>query len=166
MEQIQNPENHDVSITKSYKIEKNKLKGELRYSLFTDTGDDDDEMSLKMEYTMLVFVNLSNIAGYQVPSDQISRFNDADVKKEFNGDFGCTAFINNPKSSYSKGYKYMNVDFFYKKKQGLVMRVFLFNDEKFIGMNSKGEISLDSPFAANYHSFKFMEKDKKGNYIK
>ena len=59
----------------------------------------------------------------------------------------------------------MMVEFFYKEKQGLVMRTFLFNDIDFIGINANGSISPDSVWFANYHTFKFMEKDKSGNYI-
>lgn len=165
MKQIKNLENRDVAITQSFKVERNKLKGELRYSLFTDVGDTEDEDNLKIEYATWVMVCLLNIAGYDLSPGSISRFNDSDVKAEFNGDFGCTAFIKNPKSDYGKGYKYMMVDFFYKKGQGLVMRVFLFNDMKFSGMDGKGGISMESPLFVNYHSFKFMEKDKDGKYI-
>ncbi|WP_428768643.1 hypothetical protein V1L52_08180 [Treponema sp. HNW] len=159
----QNKQNNDVNITQTFKIEKNGQKGELRYSLFTDMGEDDSD--IKMQYAMWVFMCINNIAGFEVPSNIISSFNDNDVKNEFNGNFGCTAFLQDPKSEYSEGYKYMMVEFFYKEKQGLVMRVFLFNGIDFAGINEDGSISAESPLFTNYHTFRFMEKDENGNFI-
>ena len=163
MKVIENLDNNDVAITQTFSISKNGKSGELRYSLFTDCGEDDND--LQIQYAMWVFMCINNIAGFEVPSNSISSFNKEDVKKEFNGDFGCTAFIKNPKSEYTNGFKYMMVEFFYKEKQGLVMRTFLFNDIEFIGINSDGSISSDSPLFSNYHTFKFIEKDKSGDYI-
>ena len=157
-------ENDDVAITNSFTIKKNNLSGEVRYSLFTDTGDGDDE-DINAQYAMWVFMCLNNIAGYEVDGSNISVFNDDDVKKEFNGDFGCTTFIMDPKSQYGEGYKYMDVEFFYRKGQGLVMRAFLFNDVAFLGLNRDGTMSQDSPLFQNYHTFRFMEKDSDGNFI-
>ena len=45
------------------------------------------------------------------------------------------------------------------------MRTFLFNDIKFIGINPDESIPSDNPLFSNYHTFKFMEKDKSRNYI-
>ncbi|MBP5359623.1 MAG: hypothetical protein J6Y69_10655 [Treponema sp.] len=163
MKSVKNKKNPDVDVTQTFQVKKNKLKGELRYSLFTDCGGDDCD--LEIQYAMWVYMCLNNVAGYEVPGDAISSFNDEDVKYEFNGDFGCTAFIQDPKSEYAKGYKYMMVEFFYKKDQGLVMRTFLFNDVAFVGIDEQGMISEDSPLFSNYHSFKFMEKDESGNFI-
>ena len=59
----------------------------------------------------------------------------------------------------------MMVEFFCKEKQGVVMRVFLFNDLAFIGINENGQLSPDSTWFANYHTFEFMEKDAKGNFV-
>ncbi len=160
---IDSKENDDVAITQAFEINKNNIKGELRYSLFTDMGG--DPSLLKIQYSMWVMICLNNIAGYEVSSDSVSNFNDHDVKQEFNADFGCTTFIKNPKSDYSKGYKYMMVDFFCRKDQGIVMRAYLFNDMDFIGVDKNGNISSSSPLFSNYHSFKFMEKDKAGHYI-
>lgn len=163
MKVSENKKNEDVSITQTFLINKNDINAEVRYSLFTDIGKDDSD--LKMQFAMWVFMCLNNIAGYEVPANAISSFNDEDVKKEFNGDFGCTAFLQAPKSDYAKDYKYMMVEFFCKEKQGIVMRAFLFNDLGFVGINEKGQLASDSIWFANYHTFKFMEKDKKGNFI-
>lgn len=163
MKVAENLDNNDVAITQSFSINKNGKSGEVRYSLFTDCGEDDSD--LQIQYAMWVFMCINNIAGFEVPGNAISSFNNEDVKKEFNGDFGCTAFLQDPKSEYSNGFKYMMVEFFYKEKQGLVMRTFLFNDIDFIGINANGSISPDSVWFTNYHTFKFMEKDKSRNYI-
>ena len=163
MDVAENLNNNDVAITKTFTINKNGKSGEVRYSLFTDC--DEDDAFLEMQYAMWVFMCINNIARYEVPDNAIRNFKNKDVKKEFNGDFGCTAFLQDPKSEYSKGFKYLMVEFFYKKKQGLVMRTFLFNDIDFIGVKANGKISPDSVLFANYHTFKFMEKDKSGNYI-
>ena len=160
---IDNNQNEDVNVTQTFSITRNKINAEVRYSLFTDKGEDDSD--LQMQFAMLVFMCINNIAGFEVPGNSISSFNNDDVKKEFNGDFGCTAFLQDPKSDYAKGYKYMMVEFFCKEKQGVVMRTFLFNDLGFIGINEKGQISPDSIWFANYHTFAFMEKDKNGNFI-
>jgi len=155
--------NNDVDITQSFMIRKNNTEGELRYSLFTDTvGNKDD---LKIQYAMWVYICANNIAGFDVANNSFSNFNDNDVKNEFNGDFGCTTFIQNPKSDYGDGYKYMMVEFFHKLDQGLVMRVFLFNSIDFLGMDNDGNILSSSPLFTNYHTFKFMEKNEKGDYI-
>ena len=45
------------------------------------------------------------------------------------------------------------------------MRVFLFNDLEFIGITENGQLSPDSAWLANYHTFEFMEKDENGNFF-
>lgn len=130
---------------------------------FADCGKDDSD--LQIQYIMWIFMCINNIAGFEVPGENITSFNNEDVKNEFNGNFGCTSFIQNPISEYSKGYKYMMVEFFYKEKQGLVMRAFLFNNLDFIGMTEDGLILSDSALFTNYNTFRFMEKDESGNYI-
>ncbi len=163
MKVVDNIQNEDVNVTQTFSINKNKINAEVRYSLFTDIGEDDSD--LQMQFSMLVFMCINNIAGFEVPGNAISSFKNEDVKKEFNGDFGCTAFLQDPKSDYAKDYKYMMVEFFCKEKQGVVMRVFLFNDLAFIGINENGQLTPDSIWFANYHTFEFMEKDAKGNFV-
>ena len=160
MEEIENKENDDVTVTKSFKITKNGLEGELRYSLFADTGTTKEDLNL--QFAMWVFMCLNNIAGYEVPGNTISSFDDNDVKKEFNGDFGCTTFLQNPKSGYAEGYKYIMAEFFYKEGQGIVMRAYLFNDINFAGITKDG-IAEDSPLFSNYHTFKFVGENKAAN---
>ena len=160
MEEIENKENDDVAVTKSFKITKNGLEGELRYSLFADTGTTKED--LKLQFAVWVFMCLNNIAGYEVPGNTISFFDDNDVKKEFNGDFGYTTFLQNPKSGYAEGYKYIMAEFFYKDGQGIVMRAYLFNDINFAGITKDG-IAEDSPLFSNYHTFKFVGENKAAN---
>lgn len=164
MKVIESKDNNDIAITQSFEIKKNTIQGEARYSLFTDLGG--DAQSLGMQYAMWVFMCTNNIAGYEVSFDSITSFNDSDVKNEFNGDFGCTTFIKNPLSEYAEGYNFMMVEFFYRAEQGLVMRAFLFNDFEFLGIDETGNILTSSPLFSNYHTFRFMDKDSSGNYIK
>ena len=151
MQIIPNLSNNDVTVTQSFKLG----DGELRYSLFTDLGGSED--TLQIDYAMWVFMCLSNISGREITGNQISVFNDSDVQAEFNGDFGCTAFIVSPSSEYSKGYSFMMVEFFYKKNQGLVMRTFLFNDISFAGISPDGQMNPDNILNRNYHTFRFMD---------
>lgn len=160
---LENKENDDVSVTQTFLINRNEIQAEVRYSLFTDTGNNEND--LQLQFAMWVFMCINNAAGYEVPANEITSFKDSDVKKEFNGDFGCTAFLQDPKSNYAEGYKYMMVEFFCKKNQGIVMRTFLFNDVAFVGINEKGQLSPDSIWLANYHTFAFMEKDENGKFI-
>ncbi len=163
MKVIENKQNEDVNVTQTFSINKEKTNAEVRYSLFTDIGEDDND--LQIQFSMLVFMCINNIAGFEISENAISAFKNEDVKNEFNGDFGCTAFLQNPASDYAKDYKYMMVEFFCKEKQGVVMRVFLFNDLSFIGINENGQLSSDSIWLSNYHTFEFMEKDKNGSFI-
>ena len=107
---------------------------------------------------------VSNITGIDPSEVSLSAFNDADVKQEFNGDFGCTGFFQDPQSDYADGYKYLMVEFFYKNGQGLVMRSFLFNDINFLGLTEQG-ISVDSIWYQNYHTFEFMERGPDGSWV-
>ena len=163
MDILESSPNNDVNVTQAFSISRNGISGEVRYSLFTDTGNDDSDLNL--QFSMWVFMCLNNIAGFEVPFNAISSFNNSDVKNEFNGDFGCTVFLQDPQSDYADGFKYMMVEFFYKDRQGIVMRTFLFNDFDFIGIDQNGQLSPDSIWFANYHTFEFMEKDQNGNFF-
>lgn len=151
---IESKENPDVAVTRTYKIKKGNEEGELRYSLFTDTGTDDS--NAKMQAYIWALVCTKNMAGYDFPSKSLTPYGDNDVKGEFNGDYGFNAFIKSPKSVYSEGYNYIYADFFYKIGQGLVVRTFLFKDISFTGVNDDGSIKSDSAMFTNYDSFKFF----------
>lgn len=156
-------QNDDVAITQAFEISKDNIKADVYYSLFTDTGG--AEESLMMDYVMWVFMCVNNSVGYEVDLEALSVFNNSDVQQEFNGDFGCTGFFQNPVSDYANGHQYMMVEFFYKQNQGLVMRSFLFDDIGFMGITEDGHMSPDSLWLANYHTFEFMEKNDKGEFI-
>lgn len=108
---------------------------------------------------MWAFMCSSSIAAFKILFESYSNYNDSDVANEFNGDFGCMTFIQNPQSGYSEGYKFMIAEYFYRNNQGIVMRVFLFNDIDFIGINPDGSISETSLWFNNYHTFKFMDEE-------
>ncbi len=163
MQIADNPDNNDVGITQTFTINKKGISGEVRYSLFTDCEKDDSDLSL--QYAMMVYMCLNNIAGFEVPSSYISVFRNEDVAAEFNGDFGCSVLLQDCISEYADGFKYMMVEFFYKYQQGLVMRTFLFNELDFLGLTVDGSILADGPWYSNYHTFRFMERDSSGKYI-
>lgn len=152
---IESKENPDIAVTRTYKIKKGDEEGELRYSLFTDTGT--DESNAKMQAYIWSLVCTKNIAGYDFPSKGLTPYGDNDVKGEFNGDCGFNAFIKSPTSEYAEGYNYIYADFFYKKGQGLVVRSFLFKDISFAGVNPDGTAKPDSALFTNYDSFKFFD---------
>lgn len=163
MKIIEVEENDDLSVTQAFEIEYEGIEAKILYSLFTDQGGDPE--TLDMDYASWVFMCLNNAVGYEVPANAISMFNNSDVEKEFNGNFGCTVFLMDPQSDYAKGYKYIMIEFFYKENQGLVMRSFLFNDMAFIGIDESGRMAANSLWLANYHTFSFMEKNDKGEFI-
>ncbi len=156
MQQILSKENPDISVFKTFKIKKGNEEGELRYSLFTDINET-DFTNAKMQAYIWSLVCTKNIAGYDFPSNKLTQYGDNDVKGEFNGDYGFTAYIANPQSRYAEGYNYIYADFFYKKGQGLVARAFLFKDISFVGLNSDGSVREDSALFTNYDSFKFYD---------
>jgi hypothetical protein len=119
---------------------------EIRYSFFREMFDVGDNIKTAFVTYMITIVN--NVAGYQLNTKQISAYQDKDVKNEFNGDFGFTVFMIDPKSDFGKGYKYIMINFFYKKGQGMVTQSLLFNDRNIIEK---------SEFLEVFHSFRFHE---------
>jgi hypothetical protein len=117
---------------------------QVRYSFFKQTNRDDS--NIKTAYSIMILPIVWNVAGYE--EMRISNFNDSDVQKEFNGDFGSTVFIENPKSDFGTGYKYIMLNFYYKRNQGIVVQSILFNDLNLI---------QNPIFLELFHSFKFHE---------
>lgn len=146
----------DVHTTQAFSISHKGTEGKLKYTLFTDNGGDPDK--LDFDFYVMVMTTAYNATGESIGIEKFSRFRDEDVKKEFNGDFGCTTFLQNPKSNYAEGYKYMIIEFFCQKEKGLLMRSFLFNDLAFVGINNDGTQNADCAMNANYHTFKFIDK--------
>lgn len=156
MTRIANKENPDIHITRSYAIKRGNNKGELRYSLFTDTGSQKDDA--KIQTYVWSTMCLYNMCGFETPKGTLTPYGDNDVKGEFNGTCGFNAYVKNPKSKYAEGYNFLYIDFFYKENQGLVVRTFLFEDTAFLGVTPDGKISADSAWANNFDSFMFIDK--------
>jgi hypothetical protein len=139
---IDNPSSEQLD---TYYTFTNKSKNyQIRYTFFKQT--EINYKDIRMAYSFFILPIIWNVAGYE--EGGISNFNDSDVKNEFNGDFGSTVFIQNPKSDFSKGYKYIMLNFYYKTNQGIVVQSILFNDLKFLKEKYLLEI---------FHSFKFHE---------
>ena len=85
-----------------------KANYQIRYTFFKQT--EMDYQNIRMAYAFLILPVIWNVAGYE--EEGISNFNDSDVKDEFNGDFGSTVFIQNPRSDFGKGYKYFMLNFY------------------------------------------------------
>lgn len=150
----------EMSVTQAFKTTNNGVEGEIRYSLFTQT-EECDYLQVCM-YEQVIIMNIAeNARVKELPTLGKSG---AD-KKLFNGMQTSVFLIAYANSKFSKGYKFMLVEIFFKKGQGICVRSFLFNDTKFIGVEDEKPIP-DSDFMKNYACFKFMDKDKDGNYIK
>ena len=120
---------------------------ELRYTLFRQT--EKNVQDIRKAVALMAIMTMFNIAGYEFDLSNISPFNDNDVKKEFNGDFGFVHVIMDPISDYAKGYKYVWSEIFSKNNIGIVFRTIMTNDINFF-LNYESII-----FDEIYHSFKF-----------
>jgi hypothetical protein len=145
MIQIKNLNTEDFDTTYAF-TDKNKTY-QVRYGFFKQIQNDLSLQQIKMPYMMCVMPVTFNIAGFEEGLSS-TNYNDADVKKEFNGDFGTTVYIQNPKSQYGKGFKHIMLNFFCKEKQGIVVQTILFNSLDFLEKTEFMEI---------FHSFKFHE---------
>lgn len=152
-----------VPVTQAFAIDDGGIKGQVRYSLFTDTGTLNatrtDEAALWMCMCLL------NATGLTLGEIQIEEFDPNDAQEEFNADFGINVFCVGVPSPWAQGYVYMNIDFLCKKGQGIVMRTMLSNDARFFGASDDDTFDWGAPFFSMYHSFLFLERDAEGNYI-
>jgi hypothetical protein len=145
MVQIKNPDTKDFDTT--YAFTNKKKTYQVRYGFLKQTQNGLSLQQIKMPYAVSVMPIMFNIAGFEEGLSS-KKFNDSDVKNEFNGDFGSTVYIQNPKSQYGKGFKHIMLNFFYKENQGIVVQAILFNNLDF----------LETPeFMDVFHSFKFHE---------
>jgi hypothetical protein len=144
MIQLKNQNSDDFDIVYAFTDENKSF--EIRYAFFTQT--ETDYKDIKTPYGFCIFPVIMNVAGYDVNSKQVSNFNDSDVNNEFNGNFGTTVFITDPKSEYGKGFKYIMLNLYYKQNQGIVTQSILFNDLNF---------TKTQQFMEVFHSFKFHE---------
>jgi len=137
---IDNPESEQLD--SRYTFTDNESNYQLRYSFFKQTVTDFKDV--RMAFMVWTTVVLYNAAGYETES--AVNFNDSDVKDEFNGDFGCTKFVVDPRSDFGEGYKFIMINFYYKENQGIVVQSILFNDLDFV---------QNPNFDNIFHSFKF-----------
>ena len=142
MKLIENPDSEQVDTHYTFTDEKSSYQ--LRYTFFKQTVK--DYKNIKQAYIPCIFMVIWNAAGYE--ADDITHFKDSDVKSEFNGDFGTTVFIMNPKSDFGEGFDYIMMNFFYKNNQGIVVQSILFNEPEFL---------MNKNFLEIFHSFKFHE---------
>jgi hypothetical protein len=139
---IDNPKSEQLD---TYYTFTNREKSfQIRYSFFKQTTKDDP--NIRLSYSFMIMPIIWNVAGYE--EVRISNFNDIDVKDEFNGDFGSTVFIQNPKSDFGTGYNFILLNFYFKHNQGIVVQSILFNDI---------ELTQDEIFLEIFHSFRFHE---------
>ncbi|MBQ0051621.1 MAG: hypothetical protein KBT11_06090 [Treponema sp.] len=156
-----------LHVNQAFTTVNNGSAGEIRYSLFRQNINvkASDVMNEKLEQFSREVLRII-VGNGKMPKllecDADKRINDSMVFKTFNGTKAYCAFIKKADSEFSKGYKYVYVEFMYKITQGLCVRTFLGNDLDFFGMDKKLNIRPDSDFAKNYNSFVFMDRDKKG----
>jgi hypothetical protein len=139
---IDNPSSEQLDTY--YTFTDNISSYQIRYTFFKQTQI--DYPNIQTAYSFFIFPIIWNVAGYE--EERISNFNVNDVKNEFNGDFGSTVFIQNPKSDFGEDYKYILLNFYYKINQGIVVQSILFNDLNFL---------QNQYFMEIFHSFKFHE---------
>ena len=139
---IDNPQSEQLDTY--YTFTNSDLNYQIRYSFFKQT--EMNYQNIRLAFGFFVFPVIWNVAGYEEMG--ISNFNDGDVENEFYGDFGSTTFIQNPKSDFGDGYKFILMNFYYKINQGIVVQSILFNDLGFI---------QNEDFMDIFHSFRFHD---------
>ena len=139
---VQNKQFDEMKV--DYTFTDAKKTYQLRYSLFKQTAAADSD--IMMPYTMFILPMMLNISGGENNVRSTKRFNDNDVKNDFNGDFGTTVFIENPRSDFGKGCQYLMLNFYCKKNHGIVVQSVLFNNTS---------ILTDAAFMEAFNSFRF-----------
>ena len=159
MKSMKFPNQEDLYVTRAYKVKSRGTEGVMTYSLFKDTGVSDDMRDIEvMLWTRLCTLNATGLDPDKIP--QLSRFKDEDVRGEFNGDCGTTNFVRGEfKNEFLRGYSYASIESFYKKGQGLVVRVAMSNDMAFFGIQPDGSFSPENTFSDFYDSFRFKDPE-------
>lgn len=130
----------------NFEMKLGKETGVVRYSLFKMKNlENAKESDIEKEVERLKKFCIQQAIGYDDKKD-FADFAASDVKNEFNADYGAVKFSDAPLSTLSFGYKYINLEFFYKKNVGVVMRSAHFNDLSFLTSYLRNE---------NYHNFEF-----------
>ena len=139
---IENPESQHIDTHYTFTDEEENYQ--LRYTFFKQTNH--DEPNIRAFFSFWAMINMMNVAGHE--NIRISNFNDNDVKNDFNGDFGTTAFIQNPTSDFSDGYDFIMINFYYKNNQGIVVQSLMMNDLS---------ITQSPVFLEVFNSFSFID---------
>jgi hypothetical protein len=118
---------------------------EIRYITF---GYDDNvkiDDFIYSAYAVFVQTVLLNIAESEENIRSAHNFKDSDVNLEFNASKGITSIIKG-EGTYTQGYKYVMVNFFFNKEYGIVTQMVLFNNLEDLQNNK---------YMKDLHSFKF-----------
>jgi hypothetical protein len=129
-----------------YTFTDEKKTYQLRYSLFKQIENTDQDV--RMLFSVYILPIMLNISGNEMNNGNITRFDDDDVKNEFNGDFGTAVSIERPQSEFGKGYRYIMMNIYCKKNQGIVAQSILFNNTNILKNRQFDEV---------FHSFKFKD---------
>jgi hypothetical protein len=116
---------------------------EIRYVFFTQKGPIEDPV---VQVSMWAAMVISNAAGYRSTKQNTKAFRYADVREEFNADYGITSFGHGGVTDFTDGYTHVMMNVFYKKNLGIVCQAMMFNDTALIQTEE---------FVKQFHSFKF-----------
>lgn len=157
MKKMKFPAQEDMHVTKAYKLKSRGHEGVMTYSLFKDTGVSEENCKVEVYiWTLLCTMNISGISSESLP--RLTMFGDNDVKGEFNGDCGTTNFLQGEfTNEFLKDYRYACVESFYKKGQGIVVRVAMSNDLAFFGVSGDGSFNAENTFNDFYDTFRFRD---------
>lgn len=169
MDIIEVKNNESVDVTQAFRIRDipgANYKAEVRYSLFTDTGTSPD-MAIA-EFGMFAMTCIMNATGLDMDNIPGTTYNVDEIQSVFNCDSGfTTTILPDIKTDFCKDYKYVKIDFFFKRGQGIVMRTFLADDLEFWGVNETGKkYTMNCPYNYFFDYFEFMDKDKNGNFVR
>lgn len=152
-----------ADVTQAYTMQEGDVSGQLRYTLFADTGSEEETFEEEfLMYSLAVAANILEIDPYEVYQG-LTFFNPADAQKEFNADIGWNFVKRSPSSAFTEGFDIVSLEAFAKAGSGIVMRTWLCNDVAFFGINREQpeettqediEASLNSRY---YHSFVFKD---------
>lgn len=125
-------------------ISKDK-KYEIRYITYGYDKNIKIDEYIYSAYAVFARTILLNIAEGESNIQSAHNYNDADVNLEFNANKGITSFING-EGTYTEGYRYIMINFFFNINYGIVAQMVLFNDIHDIENNR---------FNKDFHSFRF-----------
>lgn len=118
-------------------------KYEVRYTLFKQIEKQDD-----MRKQAAIWANLvtMSIGGSKESVRSTKDYEDSEVQKEFNADFGFSAILSSETTDFTNEFDFIMVNFFYKENLGIMCQTILFND---------ADIFKSEEFFKAFHSFRF-----------